>query len=301
MKNAKGSEKDIFYSGYATARKKCIWFRTVLFLAVLFLTLSNGIVYGLETEQATDNNEKEPDILAMQPAGTQIISIPTMKPDNIMIRDIRAGTILPEKVTEVMGADAFFYTEEITDETFERMWKKSFKENCTTPREELRYIRCLHVDIDGNIKVGELVMHECVADTVCEIFRKLYDEKYPIESMILVDEFDADDEASIMSNNTSAFNFRTIDSTDQISNHAYGLAIDINPYYNVYYIPSEGYVFPPEGWEYLDREADFPYKLVPGDLCYDLFTEAGFDWGGWWTYNTDYQHFEYVKTFLKGE
>ena len=309
MKNARWSETDIFYSGYTSCRKRCIWFLTAVFLTALFLTLPNSTVYGLESEyvlkQTADNNEKDTDVFthddAGQPAGTRIISVPGLKPDNIRIRDIKAGTVIPEKVTEVMGADDFFYTEEITDETFERMWKKSFKENCTTPREDLRYIRCLHCDIDGNIKVGELVMHKCVADTVCEIFRKLYDEKYPVESMILVDEFEADDETSIMSNNTSAFNFRMIDSTDRISNHAYGLAIDINPYYNVYYIPSEDYVFPPEGWEYLDREADFPYKLVPGDLCYNLFTEAGFDWGGWWTYNTDYQHFEYVKDFFEGE
>lgn len=207
---------------------------------------------------------------------------------------IRPGTVLPPEAAAVIGVDRFFYVEEISDEIFERMWGKSFKEDCTTPREELRYIRCLHKDIDGNIKVGELVMNRIVADTVCEIFRKLFDASYPIESMLLVDDFDADDETSIMSNNTSSFNFRTVDDTDQISNHAYGLAIDINPYYNVYYIPSEDYIFPPEGWAFLDREADFPYKLEPGDLCYELFTEAGFDWGGWWTYNTDYQHFQYV-------
>lgn len=208
---------------------------------------------------------------------------------------LKAGTMLTEAQVNSIGADYFFYVEEISDKTFARMWLKSYKENCTVPREELRYIRCLHCDIDGNIKVGELVMNVSVADTVCNIFRQLYDAKYPIESMILVDDFDADDETSIMANNTSAFNFRTVDNTDEISNHAYGLAIDINPYYNVYYIASENYIFPEDGWQYLDRDSDFPYKIEVGDLCYNLFTEAGFDWGGWWTYNTDYQHFQYVN------
>jgi len=192
-----------------------------------------------------------------------------------------------------LGADNFFYTEEISDETFARMWTKSFKENCTVPREDLRYIRCLHRNLDGDIKVGELVMNVKVANRVCEIFRKLYDASYPIESMLLVDDFEADDELSIMHDNTSSFNFRTVDNTDQISDHAYGLAIDINPYYNVYYIPSENYVFPPDGWAYLNRDADFPYKVAEGDLCFNLFMEAGFSWGGWFTYNTDYQHFYY--------
>lgn len=212
-----------------------------------------------------------------------------------LVARLKAGTVLTEAQVNSVGADYFFYVEEISDKTFARMWLKSYKENCTVPREELRYIRCLHCDIDGNIKVGELVMNVSVADTVCNIFRQLYDAKYPIESMILVDDFDADDETSIMANNTSAFNFRTVDNTDEISNHAYGLAIDINPYYNVYYIASENYIFPEDGWQYLDRDSDFPYKIEVGDLCYNLFTEAGFDWGGWWTYNTDYQHFQYVN------
>ena len=209
--------------------------------------------------------------------------------------EIPAGAKLTKEAVDVIGEETFFYVEEISDETFARMWGKSFKEYCTVPREELRYIRCLHKNIRGDIKVGELVMNVQVADAVCDIFRELYEQSYPIESMLLVDDFEASDELSIMHNNTSAFNYRTVDDTDQISDHAYGLAIDINPYYNVYYIPSENYIFPPEGWEYLDREADFPYKLAEGDLCYNLFLEAGFAWGGYFTYNIDYQHFYYTQ------
>ena len=31
------------------------------------------------------------------------------------------------------------------------------------------------------------------------------------------------------------------------------------------------------------------------DLCFKLFTEAGFEWGGDWTTRKDYQHFEIVE------
>lgn len=209
------------------------------------------------------------------------------------IKSIPAGANISDGVLKLYGTDNFFYVEEISDAIFERMWEKSYKDYCTVPREELRYIRCLHKDINGQTKVGELVMNVAVADTVCEIFKKLYEASFPIENMRLVDEYNADDELSIMHDNTSAFNFRTVAGTNEISKHAYGLAIDINPYYNVYYIPSEDYIFPEDGWEYLNRDSDFPYKVEPGDLCYELFTEAGFEWGGWWTYNTDYQHFQY--------
>lgn len=249
------------------------------------------------TEQASVAAGSEADTSSDAETGIQKT---TYKPVNLsdpheLAARLKVGTVLTEAQVNSIGVDYFFYVEEISDKIFARMWLKSYKENCTVPREELRYIRCLHCDIDGNIKVGELVMNVSVADTVCNIFRQLYDAQYPIESMILVDDFDADDETSIMANNTSAFNFRTVDNTDEISNHAYGLAIDINPYYNVYYIASENYIFPEDGWQYLDRDSDFPYKIEVGDLCYTLFTEAGFDWGGWWTYNTDYQHFQYVN------
>ena len=212
---------------------------------------------------------------------------------NVAVSEIRAGTMLSAEAVEALGLDSFFYTEEISDETFARMKGRSFGDDCTMSREELRYIRCLHKDWHGQILVGELVMNQMVADQVCDIFRKLYEAAYPIERMVLIDEYDGDDEASIMENNTSAFNYRTIDDTDIISRHAYGLAIDINPYYNVYYIPLQNYIFPEDGWAYLDREAEFPYKLVSGDLCYELFREAGFEWGGWWIYNIDYQHFQF--------
>lgn len=208
---------------------------------------------------------------------------------------IRAGTQLTEDAVRQLGEDSFFQVSEISDELFhDRMYGKSYKDYCDVPRENLRYIRCLHRDIHGAIKVGELVMSTSCADSVCEIFHELYRQAYPIESMLLVDDFDADDETSILHNNTSAFNYRMVDNTTELSNHALGLAIDINPYYNVYYIPSENYIFPPEGWAYLDREADFPYKLTEGDLCYNLFIEAGFSWGGYFTYNIDYQHFYYT-------
>ena len=92
-------------------------------------------------------------------------------------------------------------------------------------------------------------------------------------------------------NNTSGFNVRHVEFTDILCSHAYGTAIDINPFYNVYYIPASDMVFPAAAYELKDRELDFPYKLLPDDLCYQLFTEQGFTWGGWWE-APDYQHFE---------
>ena len=75
--------------------------------------------------------------------------------------------------------------EEIDDATFSRMYGLSYKEYCTVPREELRYIRVLHATAEGETHVGELVMNEQVAKDVCDIFHELYRAGYPIHKMRL--------------------------------------------------------------------------------------------------------------------
>ena len=187
-----------------------------------------------------------------------------------------------------------FYISEITDEIFERIKGKSFKDDCTLPREDLRYLHVLHKDIDGNVHEGEMIVNYHIAQDVLDILRELYENDYPIERMKLVDEYDADDELSMEDNNSSSFNFRFISHTTRISKHGLGLAVDINTLYNPYtkVVDGERIIEPITGEPYLDRDASFDYKIEPGDLCYNLFIEHGFEWGGEWTDRKDYQHFE---------
>lgn len=191
------------------------------------------------------------------------------------------------------SADSFYMTE-ITDEIFARIWGKSFKENCTLPREDLRYLHVLHKDLDGNEHEGEMIVNKHIAGDVLEILRRLYEADYPIEKIRLVDEYGADDEASMEDNNSSSFNFRFISHTTRVSKHGLGLAVDINTLYNPYTKTVDGkrIVEPLTGEPYLDRSADFPYKIDENDLCYRLFIEHGFEWGGAWSDRKDYQHFE---------
>ena len=191
------------------------------------------------------------------------------------------------------SADSFYMTE-ITDEIFARIWGKSFKENCTLPREDLRYLHVLHKDLDGNEHEGEMIVNRHIAGDVLEILRRLYEADYPIEKIRLVDEYGADDEASMEDNNSSSFNFRFISHTTRVSKHGLGLAVDINTLYNPYTKTVDGkrIVEPLTGGPYLDRSADFPYKIDENDLCYRLFIEHGFEWGGAWSDRKDYQHFE---------
>lgn len=214
-----------------------------------------------------------------------------------------------EKVTDTVGTESDrksdtetpeasyaddFYISEIPDDIFAKMQGKSYKEDCTVPRDDLRYVHVRHMGFDGEAKDGELVVNKAIADDVLEIFEELYKADYPIEKVRLVDEYDADDEASMSDNNSSAFNFRFISHTTRISKHGLGMAVDINTRYNPYVKTVNGKlsIEPANGADYVDRSKDFPYKIDHEDLCYKLFKEHGFTWGGDWTHSKDYQHFE---------
>lgn len=208
-----------------------------------------------------------------------------------------------EKHTDAEVADAYetvvdaldgFYITPITDEIFDRIDGKSFKADCTLSRDDLRYLHVRHVDINGVEHEGEMIVNAHIAEDVLEILQALYEAGYPIERIRLVDEYDADDERSMEDNNSSSFNFRFISHTTRVSKHGLGLAVDINTLYNPYtkIVDGERIIEPITAEPYLDRDADFPYKIEKGDLCYRLFTEHGFEWGGEWEDRKDYQHFE---------
>ena len=105
---------------------------------------------------------------------------------------------------------------------------------------------------DGAVRTGELVVHADVADGVVRVFAELFEQRYPIRSMRLVDDFGADDTASMNADNTSAFNCRAVEGTDRWSNHAYGRAIDINPIENPY-VYGDGTTSHPASVPFLDR------------------------------------------------
>lgn len=161
--------------------------------------------------------------------------------------------------------------------------------------DDLRYVHVLHYDFDGNPTEGELICNEYIAQDLVEIFHELYYNEYQIERMVLIDEYDGDDTASMEDNNTSCFNYRVVEGSSSLSKHAYGLAIDINPLYNPYVTYEKDgteKVSPVAALGYADRSVSFPYKIDEEDLCCRLFKEHGFIWGGNWNSLKDYQHFQ---------
>ncbi|WP_051480946.1 M15 family metallopeptidase [Cellulomonas sp. KRMCY2] len=175
----------------------------------------------------------------------------------------------------------------ITPELAERM-AASWRPGCPVPLEDLRYVTVAHVDPDGVVRTGELVVHADVADGIVGVFAALFEARYPISSMRLVDDFGADDSASMAADNTSAFNCRPITGGTAWSEHAYGTAIDVNPVENPYVVG--GHVAPRAGREFTSRP-DLPGVIHPDDAVVTAFAAAGWQWGGAWSSPIDYQHF----------
>lgn len=239
---------------------------------ITILSLMAFVCFIQTAHAQTDQHSKEQAMLKGWKAG-----------EKVSLKSI--GQFGPENCFQILGID---------DALFSRMQGKSFKKNCTTPREDLRYLKVLHYNLDGNVCLGEIVCNKGISKDLIEIFKTLYDAKYPIERMVLIDDYDADDERSMAANNSSGFNFRFIAGTKRLSNHSQGNAIDINPIYNPYVKNKGGTLFvsPSAGKKYADRKKDFPYKIDHNDLCYKEFIKRGFIWGGDWTTLKDYQHFE---------
>lgn len=204
----------------------------------------------------------------------------------------------PDRTTYRPG----FYYEPLSEDIKKKITGISYPETgCTVPYEDLNYVGLLYIDFNGNEQPGELICHREIAQDMVEIFYELYQNQYQIERIRLIDEYGGDDTASMSDNNTSCFNYRVVDGTTSLSKHALGCAIDINPFYNPYVVfnkdgSGETYISPKGSEIYADRSIDFPYKIDENDLCYKLFTEHGFTWGGHWNSCKDYQHFQIVLT-----
>ncbi len=207
----------------------------------------------------------------------------------------QAGETVSEAAVKTYGFERCFIAEAIGDSIFECMHGRSYREGCPVSRDSLRYLRLLHRDATGAIRIGELVCHVAISEDLLQIFKALYEAAYPIERMRLIDLYEGDDERSMAANNTSGFNFRRVVGSRKLSSHSLGLAIDVNPLYNPYVRQrSDGSftISPQAGKPYADRSATFPYKIERDDLCYRLFRQHGFQWGGGWRRVKDYQHFE---------
>lgn len=205
---------------------------------------------------------------------------------------INVNVYTKKRVTYKKG----FYYEPISSAIKKRISGISYKKNKNISYSDLKYVIVQYVNFAGVSKQGELIVNKVIAKDIVQIFYELYQAKYPIARMVLVDEYGANDNKSMKANNTSAFNYRIMDGTNILSQHAYGLAIDINPVQNPFVSIRKGalYCNPIAGKKYADRSLKSKGMIIKGDLCYKLFKKHGFLWGGEIWKAKDYQHFHKV-------
>lgn len=177
----------------------------------------------------------------------------------------------------------------LSEDVRDRMRGVSWRPGCPAGLEALAYVELNHWDFDGALRDGELVVAADVAESIVAVFAELFTNGVPIDGMRLVDDYGGDDDASMAANNTSGFNCRTVAGSDDWSEHAYGLAVDVNPVQNPYVRGSV--IEPPAGAAYLDRSDVRPGMAVrPGPMV-EAFEAIGWGWGGDFRSLKDYQHF----------
>ena len=164
-------------------------------------------------------------------------------------------------------------------------------EECPT-FEELRLLKVPYKRLDGEKADGEMIVHVSVADEVLAIFQDIMKCDFRIHRMFRIEHFNGSDEESMAANNSSGFNFRTIEGQKKLSAHAKGLAVDINPRWNPWV--RGGNVSPPSGASFLDRDLEHPGLIRKNGKVVDAFRRRGWDWGGLWSNSKDYHHFQKV-------
>ncbi|NNC80085.1 MAG: M15 family metallopeptidase [Acidimicrobiales bacterium] len=183
--------------------------------------------------------------------------------------------------------DDSFRSEIIIPVPDEVLLRSTWTEDCPVGSDELAYAQLTFRGFDGLAHTGELLTNREWVDELIDIFRQLYEWDYPIEEMRITTQADLDAHPTGDGNNTGSFGCRPAVGSTNWSRHAFGLAIDINPFHNPYV---RGDLILPELAEsYLDRDQARVGMLNARIVT--LFDDIGWGWGGRWTNSSDWMHF----------
>jgi hypothetical protein len=176
----------------------------------------------------------------------------------------------------------------------------TWKPGCPVPISGLRLLRFNYLGFDDVVKRGELVVNAGVADDVLWVFHQLFDARFPLRKVGLARKYvagkeDPNDRHDV----TASFNCRPAITpsgpTSTFSQHAYGLAVDVNPLQNPEVGPN-GEVRNNFARVYRDRSLQKPGMIHPGDVVVRSFAAIGWKWGGYWSSFKDYMHFSQSGT-----
>ncbi len=167
--------------------------------------------------------------------------------------------------------------------------RSTWKPGCPVAATDLSWVRLTFVGFDQRRHTGELLVNKSVAADVVEVFRQLYAARFPLEEMRITRTEELTAPPTGDGNNTGAFNCRSTTGGSSYSQHAYGLAIDVNPFQNPY--TKGDLVLPELASSYLDRGRVRPGMIEPDGPVVRAFAAIGWEWGGDWHSLKDLQHF----------
>lgn len=167
--------------------------------------------------------------------------------------------------------------------------RSTWHADCPVTLDELRHVTLVHVGFDGRTHPGELIVHRDVADDVVEVFRALHAARFPLEEVRIIEAHELDRPPTGDGNTTTGFVCRAMISGARWSEHAFGRAIDVNPFHNPYV--RGDLVLPELAGAYTNRSDVRPGMVIAGDEVTAAFDLVGWRWGGTWSSGPDWMHF----------
>ena len=194
---------------------------------------------------------------------------------------------LPDTLPPLPGAG---FASEVAAVPADVLARSTWAPGCPVAVADLAYVRLTFWGFDDRRHTGELLVHASVADDLVSVFRTLYRERFPLEELRVTrrDELEAPPTGD--GNGTGSFVCRpTTGSSSAYSQHAYGLAIDLDPFQNPYV--KGDLVLPELASSYADRDRHRPGMITADGVVVRAFARIGWTWGGTWRSLKDYQHF----------
>jgi hypothetical protein len=167
--------------------------------------------------------------------------------------------------------------------------RSTWQQGCPVAPTDLAWVRLTFWGFDAQRHTGELLVHRTVAEDIVSVFRTLYRRRFPQEQVVIVRSYDPDAPTTGDANGTGSFVCRPSTGASYFSQHAYGLALDVNTFQNPY---AKGDVVLPElASSYLRRGEVRPGMIVAAGPVIEAFARIGWEWGGHWNESLDFQHF----------
>ncbi|MEX2562355.1 MAG: M15 family metallopeptidase [Nitriliruptoraceae bacterium] len=167
--------------------------------------------------------------------------------------------------------------------------RSTWSANCPVTADNLRLMTMTFWGFDGQVYIGEMLVHASAANALSGVFEAIFEAKLPIEEMRIITNEDLAAPPTGDGNITTGFVCRPPVSGSGWSQHAYGLAVDINPFHNPYV--RGDLIIPELASAYTDRDDIRPGMMVAGDVATTAFANIGWGWGGDWQSLTDPMHF----------